>query len=189
MKKIIKEFFRRIYYFKYYSSFKSCGKNVRLSFGGTISRPKELSLGSNIFIGKGFVISARNMSLGNDIMIGPYFLAECDDHIFDISGKTMFSTREIRKMEGMKIENDVWIGGHVTVLKGVTIGEGSIIGAGSVVTKSLPPYSICFGVPCKPRKARFSKKGLADHITQVKTEYDYQRIIQLWVDHGIDNNN
>jgi len=187
MKNILKEFIRKLYYLKYYSSFKSAGKNVRLSYGGTITRPNELSLGSNIFIGKGFVISARNMVLGNDIMIGPYFLAECDDHVFDLPGRTMFSTRETRKIEGIKIENDIWIGGHVTVLKGVTIGEGCIIGAGSVVTKSMPPYSICNGIPCKPRKARFSNKDLADHIAQVKTGYDYQQIIQSWIDHGIDN--
>jgi acetyltransferase-like isoleucine patch superfamily enzyme len=33
------------------------------------------------------------------------------------------------------IEEDVWIGGNVTVCPGVTIGRGSTVGAGSVVTK------------------------------------------------------
>jgi len=40
-----------------------------------------------------------------------------------------------------------FIGGHCTILKGVTIGEGAVIGAGSVVTRDIPPYEIWAGVP------------------------------------------
>jgi acetyltransferase-like isoleucine patch superfamily enzyme len=47
------------------------------------------------------------------------------------------------------IENNVWIGQSVSILKGVKIGFGSIIGANSVVTKEIPPYSIAVGIPAK----------------------------------------
>ena len=40
------------------------------------------------------------------------------------------------------IEDDVWIGFNVTILKGVTIGKGAIIGACSVITKDVPPFTI-----------------------------------------------
>lgn len=50
------------------------------------------------------------------------------------------------------IEDDCWIGGNVVILPGVRIGRGSTIAAGSVVTKSVPPYSIGMGAPCKVRK-------------------------------------
>lgn len=56
----------------------------------------------------------------------------------------------------MVIEDDVWCGANVTILKGVTIGRGSIVAAGAVVTKSFPPYSIIGGVPAKLIKKRFS---------------------------------
>ena len=36
------------------------------------------------------------------------------------------------------VGNNVWIGGNVVVLPGVTIGDNTIIGAGSVVTKDIP---------------------------------------------------
>ena len=55
------------------------------------------------------------------------------------------------------IGNDVWIGEDVFITSGITIGDGCCIGAKSVVTKDLPPYSICVGSPCKPIKMRFNK--------------------------------
>jgi len=47
------------------------------------------------------------------------------------------------------IEENVWLGEGVKVLKGVTIGKNSVIGAGSVVTKSIPSNVIAAGNPCK----------------------------------------
>lgn len=47
------------------------------------------------------------------------------------------------------IGDNVFIGMHCLILKGVTIGENSIIGAGSVVTKDIPANCVAAGVPCK----------------------------------------
>lgn len=61
------------------------------------------------------------------------------------------------------IEEDVWCGANVTILKGVTIGRGCIIAAGAVVTKSIPPYSIAGGVPAKVIKKRMSDEDILIH--------------------------
>ena len=61
------------------------------------------------------------------------------------------------------IEDDVWCGANVTILKGVTIGRGSVIAAGSVVTRSIPPYSIAGGVPARVIKKRFSEEQIKEH--------------------------
>lgn len=61
------------------------------------------------------------------------------------------------------IEDDVWIGANVTILKGVTIGRGSVVAAGVVVTKSCPPYSIIGGVPAKVLKMRFTPEEIVKH--------------------------
>lgn len=53
------------------------------------------------------------------------------------------------------VGNDVWIGSHVLVKGGVTIGDGAIIAAGAVVVKDVPPYAIVGGVPARVIKYRF----------------------------------
>jgi len=52
------------------------------------------------------------------------------------------------------IGNDVWLGAGVVVLRGVTIGDGCIVAANAVVTKDLPPYTICGGLPARVLRQR-----------------------------------
>lgn len=61
------------------------------------------------------------------------------------------------------IEDDVWTGVNVTILKDVTIGRGSVVAAGAVVTKSCPPYSIIGGVPAKVLKMRYTQNEIIEH--------------------------
>lgn len=87
------------------------------------------------------------------------------DHRIDISGKYIADvTVEEKFVDGVNvydqpvvIEDDVWVGANVTILKGVTIGHGSVVAAGAIVTKSCPPYSIIGGVPAKVLRKRFEK--------------------------------
>ena len=50
------------------------------------------------------------------------------------------------------VGDNVWFGGNVVVMPGVTIGDNTIIGAGSVVTKNIPSNVIAVGNPCKVMK-------------------------------------
>jgi acetyltransferase-like isoleucine patch superfamily enzyme len=50
------------------------------------------------------------------------------------------------------IEENVWLGANVTVLKGVTIGENTLVATGSLVTRSLPPNVVAGGMPAKVLK-------------------------------------
>lgn len=65
------------------------------------------------------------------------------------------------------IGNDVWIGEDVIILSGVTIGDGCCIGSRSVVTKDLPPYTICVGQPCKAIKNRY-KDEIKDFLLEIR---------------------
>jgi hypothetical protein len=58
----------------------------------------------------------------------------------------------------MNVGNDVWMGHHVNVMGGVTVGDGAIIAAGSIVTRDVPPYAIVAGVPGQIKRYRFADK-------------------------------
>lgn len=49
----------------------------------------------------------------------------------------------------LKIGNNVFIGMHSTILKGVTIGNNVIIGANSLVNKDIPDNCVAVGNPCR----------------------------------------
>src|SRR5699024_1473398 len=59
-----------------------------------------------------------------------------------------------------RIGNDVWLGSHVAVLRGVTIGDGAIVASGAVVTKDVPAYAIVGGVPASLIRYRFDEQTI-----------------------------
>ncbi len=60
------------------------------------------------------------------------------------------------------IGNDVWIGGNVTLKRGVKIGDGAIVANHAVVTKNVDPYTIVGGCPAKFIKHRFSMEIISE---------------------------
>ena len=61
------------------------------------------------------------------------------------------NARRLEVLKGLlgHIGDNVWIGGSVTILPGVTIGDNVTIGAGSVVTKNIPSNVVAVGNPCR----------------------------------------
>lgn len=124
--------------------------------------PIQFDFGTHISMGKGSfanfnfcVLDENRVTIGENVFIGPncslltpiHPLCHEDRNTF-FNEKTGADTN-IEYSAPITIENNCWLGGNVTVLPGVTIGEGCVIGAGSVVTKSIPPYSLAFGNPCR----------------------------------------
>ncbi len=62
-------------------------------------------------------------------------------HPFDVEQRN----RGLEYAKPITVGNNVWIGGNVVVLPGVTIGDNSVIGAGSVITKEIPANSLAVG--------------------------------------------
>ena len=81
------------------------------------------------------------------------------------------------------VEEDVWIGCNVTLLAGVTIGRGSTVAAGAVVTKSLPPYCICGGVPAKFIKFYWTIDQILEHeakLYPVEERYSREQLEEIF---------
>ena len=97
------------------------------------------------------------VTVGNDVRIASYAVLVGFNHVFASTEMPIWwqGTEEV----GLVIEDDVWIGTHVTILDGVTVGAHSVIAAGSVVSKDVPPYSIVGGVPAKVIRSRLDPAG------------------------------
>jgi acetyltransferase-like isoleucine patch superfamily enzyme len=102
--------------------------------------------------------------MGRYVLIGPEFMITGDDHRFDLPGTpTIFSGRP--QVRITSIEDDVWIGARVILMRGVTLGKGSVVAAGSVVTRDVEPFTIVGGVPAKFIKRRFTDEQTKAHST------------------------
>ena len=106
-----------------------------------IIQPFYCDYGKQISVGKRFF---ANFNF-TDCFIGPNVSIYTACHSTDSVERN--SRREWA--EPVRIGNNVWIGGSVTILPGVTIGDNVTIGAGSVVTKDIPSNSVAVGNPCK----------------------------------------
>lgn len=80
------------------------------------------------------------------------------------------------------IGNDVWIGGNVTILRGVKIGNGAIIGAHTVVNKDVPDFAIVAGAPMKILRYRFSDAQIERLLSLSWWNYDLLDIEHLSFD-------
>jgi acetyltransferase-like isoleucine patch superfamily enzyme len=168
------------------ATFKSAGKHFRFDPDGVYLGAHLMEFGDHVFVGKGAYFSAdRGIRVGNGVMLGPYPMIIGGDHNFSVVGKRMAAVHEGGVNQPVVIEDDVWAGARVLILKGVTIGEGSIVGAASVVTRSLPPYVIAYGNPCKPRKTRFTVTQLETHLTAVESTLTVREVTRLWEEHGL----
>lgn len=162
----------------YKEAMKYCGKNVYLRPSSSDFKGLwNMSVGDNTSIPKGstFYCTIAPLTIGKKVIFGPKPTIITGDHRIDIIGKYIMDVTDAEKGTDydapVVIEDDVWCGANVTILKGVTIGRGSIVAAGAVVTKSFPPYSIIGGVPAKLIKMRFTPEEIEEHerLTKVKT--------------------
>lgn len=100
--------------------------NVYINFGCVILDCAEVTIGANTLLGPNIGIYAVNHAIAAEERIN----GGC-------CGKPVH------------IGKNVWLGGDVKILAGVTIGDNTIIGAGSIVTKSIPANVIAVGNPCR----------------------------------------
>lgn len=104
------------------------------------------TIGSNTYINRNaYLMDCAPIKIGNHCFIGP----NCGMYTAIHPTVPEERNKGLETAKPITIGDNVWFGGDVTVLPGVTIGEGSIIGAKSLVSKDIPPGVLAAGNPCR----------------------------------------
>lgn len=112
------------------------GTAIRVTAGA------EFSMGNGSGFNSNCIVTCREKILiGNNVLIGSGVSFYDHDHIY--------KTDKLMKHSGyitapIIVEDNVWIGANVIILKGVKIESGSVIAAGTVVTKDIPANSLVY---------------------------------------------
>lgn len=118
----------------------------------------RINIGDNVGMSATRMWIRESLTIGNNVNVGANVLIidnDCHQLDYKMRRKDAHDTytwEELQKnvlSAPIVIEDDVWIGAHTLILKGVTIGARSVIGAGSVVTKSIPSDCVAAGNPCR----------------------------------------
>lgn len=120
--------------------------------GVTVRAPLFVDYGTNITIGArtfiNYNLTALDVALiriGADCQIGPNVQLLTPTHPLEPQPRR----DKLEAARPITIGDNVWLGGGVTVLPGVTIGENSVVGAGAVVTRDIPANVVAMGSPAR----------------------------------------
>ena len=128
---------------------------VKIAVWGREAHTGQITIGKCAMISPGTRISASdNITIGDGVMMANgVYVTDSDWHgVYD-------RTQRNDEMTPVIIEDNVWLGDHSVVLKGVTIGENSIVAANAVVTKDVPANVVVAGNPAVVVKELDQEKG------------------------------
>jgi len=111
----------------------------------TLHEDAVIEIGNNCGFSGTAIGAASKIIIGSQVLCGANtIITDTDWHVISLEDRMK---KVLGATSPVSIEDGVWIGTNVVVLKGVTIGAGTIVAANSVVTKSLPPGVIAAGQP------------------------------------------
>ncbi|MDE2164097.1 MAG: sugar O-acetyltransferase [Alphaproteobacteria bacterium] len=116
----------------------------------------HIHAGEKVFINFGCVIlDGGKVTIGANTRIAPGVHIYTAQHPLEAAERLVWED-----CRPVAIGENCWIGGHVTICPGVTIGDRCVIGAGAVVVKDIPPDTLAVGNPATViRKLNQGKDG------------------------------
>lgn len=106
----------------------------------------RLMIGDDFGMTGGSIVAEEAISIGDRVTVGANSIL-CDTDFHPLEAQRRYENPLDGATAPIIVEDDVFIGMQVLVLKGVRIGARSVIGAGSIVTRDIPPDVIAAGAP------------------------------------------
>lgn len=125
------------------------GRNHKCMF--VVRKDAQLIMGNDVGMSGTTIVCQKGITIGNNVKFGGNVCVyDTDFHALDPNMRkdAQYDMKKTSKKE-VNIDDNVFVGAHTTILKGVSIGENSIIGACSVVTKDVPSNQIWAGNPAR----------------------------------------
>lgn len=123
----------------------SLDRGIVLLTSGEPSEHPRIVIENGVYINRHtFLDATEQIIVKSGAMIGPFCYITDHDHVMSMDGVEGGLTGS-----PTVIGKRAWLGAHVTVLKGVSIGDGAVVGAGSVVTRDVPANSVAVGNPAR----------------------------------------
>jgi acetyltransferase-like isoleucine patch superfamily enzyme len=143
--------------------FKRCGENFKAFQFVEFSFGYNMEVGDNVVIHRHVLLDDRGgLVLGDRVSISDYANIYSHTHsIVDQRDVTDAVTR---------IDDDVRITYHATVLAGVHVGENGMVGAGAIATKDVRPYHVHVGIPAKSVRVKPNAPPDVMKLTTVRSE-------------------
>jgi acetyltransferase-like isoleucine patch superfamily enzyme len=127
------------------------GAGVLLEPGVWITAPgsARVRIGAGTFLNMGVMVASQELvEIGENCMLANGCFVSDSSHRY--SDPELPVTWQGFESKGpTRIGANCWLGAHVVVTSGVTIGERCVIGAGSVVTRDIESHSIAAGAPAR----------------------------------------
>lgn len=146
------------------------GKKYLCQTGNNVDIRSPFDVSKDSFVGNysyiGYQTRVIKTNIGNYCSIGDNIIIGAPEHNYKkFSTSHFFANKDRSWYEQLTtapctIQNDVWIGSHAIIKRGVKIGNGAVIGANAFVSKDVPSYAIVGGVPAKIIKYRFDKETI-----------------------------
>ena len=106
----------------------------------------HLALGDRTFVNFGLVaLDVAPITIGADCQLGPNVQLLTPIHPLDAT----LRRDKWEQAAPIVLGENVWLGGGVIVLPGVTVGDRTVVGAGSVVSRDLPAGVLALGSPAR----------------------------------------
>jgi acetyltransferase-like isoleucine patch superfamily enzyme len=121
----------------------------------TFSADAVITVGDNVRLNGAGIQSASSVTIGNDCILGSCTVVDTDHHGVGVDrrqpGAAVASSPIV-------IEDNVWIAGMATVLKGVRIGKDSVVGYGAIVSADIPAGVVVAGNPARVVRNLYEEK-------------------------------